>query len=185
MGDIVEKNLLVTRVRTIKNVEITIANSMVLGSHIVNFSGSAQQEGLILHTTVTIGYDAPWRTVHKLLTDAALTTEHVLREPGPFVLQTALDDFYVHYELNAYTGQPSLMARIYSDLHQNIQDKFYAAGVEIMSPHFSAMRDGNHVAIPHDYLPKEYAAPAFRLGMFENFAGSSQKPAERSRAAES
>lgn len=106
IGDIVEKNLLVTRVRTIKNVEITIANSMVLGSHIINFSSSAEQEGLFLHTNPTIGYDAPWRAVHKLLIEAALSTEHVLREPYPFVLQTALDDFYVHYEINAYTAIP-------------------------------------------------------------------------------
>ncbi|HUO25673.1 MAG TPA: mechanosensitive ion channel domain-containing protein [Candidatus Aquilonibacter sp.] len=171
VGDIVEKNLLVTRVRTIKNVEITIANSMVLGSHIVNFSCSAQQEGLILHTTVTIGYDAPWRVVHKLLIDAALLTEHVLQEPKPFIFQTALDDFYVHYELNAFTNQPGLMAGIYSDLHQNIQDKFYEAGVEIMSPHFSSVRDGNQVAIPPEYRPKGYSAPRFRLGIFEDPAG--------------
>ena len=167
VGDIVEKNLLITRVRTIKNVEITIANSMVLGSHIINYSRSAQQEGLILHTTVTIGYDAPWRIVHKLLIDAALSTEHVLEEPHPFILQTALDDSYVHYELNAYTNQPGLMDRIYSDLHQNIQDKFYEAGVEIMSPHFSAVRDGNQIAIPIEYRQKGYSAPAFRLGIFD------------------
>lgn len=168
MGDVIEKNLLVTRVRTIKNVEIMIANAMVLGTHIINFSSSAQQGGLILHTTVTIGFDAPWRTVHQLLTGAALSTEAILKQPTPFIYQTALDDFYVHYELNAYTGQPSRMAKIYSDLHANIQDKFNDAGVEIMSPHFSSVRDGNQIAIPDDYLPKGYAAPAFRLGVVGN-----------------
>lgn len=168
MGDVIEKTLLVTRVRTIKNVEITIANAMVLGTHIINFSSSGQREGLILHTTVTIGFDAPWRTVHQLLIDAALSTEAILKQPTPFIYQTALDDFYVHYELNAYTDQPSQMAKIYSDLHANIQDKFNNAGVEIMSPHFSSVRDGNQIAIPDDYLPKGYSAPAFRLGMLED-----------------
>lgn len=168
MGDIIEKTLLITRVRTIKNVEITIANAMVLGSHIINFSASGQQEGLVLHTTVTIGYDAPWRTVHQLLKDAALSTEAILKQPEPFILQTALDDFYVHYELNAYTDQPSRMAKIYSDLHANIQDKFNAAGVEIMSPHYASVRDGNQIAIPEDHLPKGYTAPAFRLGVLED-----------------
>jgi small-conductance mechanosensitive channel len=176
VGDITEKNLLVTRIRSIKNVEITIANSMVLGSHIVNFSTSARQEGLILHTTVTIGYDAPWRTVHKLLIDAALSTEYVLREPQPFILQTSLDDFYVHYELNAYTDQPGKMAKIYSDLHQNIQDRFYEAGVEIMSPHFSSVRDGNQIAIPADYRPKGYSAPVFRLGVLEDLFNKATPP---------
>ena len=168
MGDVIEKTLLITRVRTIKNVEITIANAMVLGSHIINFSASGQQEGLILHTTVTIGYDAPWRTVHQLLLDAALSTEAILKQPAPFIFQTALDDFYVHYELNAYTDQPSRMANIYSDLHANIQDKFNLAGVEIMSPHYSSVRDGNQIAIPQDHLPKGYTAPAFRLGVLDD-----------------
>jgi small-conductance mechanosensitive channel len=177
MGDVIEKTLLITRVRTIKNVEITIANAMVLGSHIVNFSSSSKEEGLILHTTVTIGYDAPWRTVHQLLIDAALSTEAILKQPAPFIFQTALDDFYVHYELNAYTDQPSQMAKIYSDLHATIQDKFNAAGVEIMSPHYSSVRDGNQIAIPEDYLPKGYSAPAFRLGVLQDIVeGLQGKP---------
>jgi small-conductance mechanosensitive channel len=163
VGDIVEKTLLVTRVRTIKNVDIAIPNGMVLGSHIVNFSSAAKQEGLILHSSVTIGYDAPWRKVHELLISAAESTASILPEPKPFVLQTALDDFYVSYEINAYTDQANRMAQIYSELHQNIQDKFYEAQVEIMSPHYFGVRDGNRVAIPVEYVPQNYVAPAFRI----------------------
>ncbi len=162
-GDVVEKTLLVTRVRTVKNVEITVPNAMVMGSHIVNYSMSAQERGLILHTGVTIGYDVPWRRVHELLTDAARGVDGVLGDPPPFVLQTALDDFYVAYELNAYTTHPERMARIYSDLHQGIQDTFAAAGVEIMSPHYAAVRDGHRVALPDEVLPPDYVAPGFRV----------------------
>jgi small-conductance mechanosensitive channel len=165
VGDVIEASLLVTRIRTVKNVEITIANSMVLNSHIINFSGSIHPDGLILHTTVTIGYDAPWRVVHELLIGAALATENILKEPHPFVLQTALDDFYVHYQINAYTDKPSSMSKTYSDLHENIQDRFYEAGVEIMSPHYSSIRDGNRIAIPNDSLPRGYRAPSFRVGI--------------------
>ncbi|HTV05830.1 MAG TPA: mechanosensitive ion channel domain-containing protein [Acidobacteriaceae bacterium] len=171
VGDVIESSLLVTRIRTIKNVEITIANSMVLSSHIINFSGSIHPDGLILHTTVTIGYDAPWRRVHELLMGAALATENILETPQPFVLQTALDDFYVHYQINAYTNKPSLMQQTYSYLHQNIQDKFYEAGVEIMSPHATMVRDGNRVAIPDDYLPKDYRAPRFRVQVEKSAGG--------------
>ena len=163
VGDVIEISLLVTRIRTIKNVEITIANSMVLSSHFVNFSGSLHEDGLILHTTVTIGYDSPWRKVHELLIGAANATEGIVESPAPFVLQTALDDFYAHYQINAYTRRPSEMSIIYSRLHQNIQDKFYEAGVEIMSPHVSTIRDGNRIAIPEDYLPKDYRSPSFRV----------------------
>lgn len=163
VGDVVEKTLLVTRIRTIKNVDITIPNAMVLGSHIINYSSSAKDYGLILHTSVTIGYDAPWRTVHQLLIEAAKSTVNILELPAPFVFQTSLDDFYVSYELNAYTEKPSIMAKTYSDLHQNIQEKFNEAGVEIMSPHYAQIRDGNRVTIPGQYLPEGYEPEGIRI----------------------
>jgi small-conductance mechanosensitive channel len=163
-GDVTEKTLLVTRVRTIKNVDITIPNALVLSSHIINFSSSATNPPpLILHTSVTIGYDTPWRTVHELLVSAARATTHILPDPGPFVLQTTLNDFHVTYEINAYTDQPNLMATIYAELNQHIQDKFNEAGVEIMSPHYAQIRDGNKTTIPDEYLPKHYEAPGLRI----------------------
>ena len=146
-GDIIEKNLLVTRIRTTKNVEISIPNSMILNSHIINYSTISYSTGVILHTTVTIGYDVPWRIVHKLLLSAADRTPEILKSPEPFVLQSGLNDFYVSYELNAYTKEPNKMAMIYSVLHQNIQDAFNAEGVEIMSPHYIATRNGNKSTI--------------------------------------
>ena len=162
-GDIVGTSLLVTRVRTIKNEEITIPNGIVLGNSVTNYSREAKTLGLILHTSVTIGYDAPWRTVHGLLVDAALATPGILREPRPFVWQTSLNDFYVTYEINAYTGSPHDAPAIYADLHARIQDAFYAAGVEIMSPHYTSLRDGNTVAIPEASRPPGYKAPGFRI----------------------
>jgi len=157
IGDVVGRDLLVTRIKTIKNVSITIPNSIILSNHIVNYSTSAVEEGVILHTTVTIGYDVPWDQVHTLLISAIEGVEMVLPSPKPFVLQTSLDDFYVSYELNAYTDRPGKMAVIYSDIHRNIQTKFKEAGVEIMSPHFSAIRSGAEVAIPGDV--KSYVKP--------------------------
>jgi small-conductance mechanosensitive channel len=163
LGEVVEKNALVTRVITMKQEIITIPNATVMNGSVMNFTREAKTTGVIFHTTVTIGYDAPWKTVHKLLINAALATNHVLHTPAPFVLQTALNDFFVAYELNAYTDVPREMQFIYSDLHQNIQDKFNEAGLEICSPHFSALRDGNTIAIPEQYRPQGYTAPAFRV----------------------
>lgn len=149
-GQVVEKTLLVTRVRTTKNEDITVPNSSILSGHTINYSSSSKELGLILHTSVTIGYDVPWRQVHELLIDAAVATEGVNISREPFVLQTSLDDWYVAYQLNAYTDTPEKMPRIYSELHANIQDKFNAAGVEIMSPHYRAVRDGNASTIPKE-----------------------------------
>ncbi|MEO6636639.1 MAG: mechanosensitive ion channel family protein, partial [Ginsengibacter sp.] len=162
-GDIIEKTLLVTRIRTIKNEINSIPNSNVMSSHTTNYSSDAPDKGLIIHTTVTIGYDVPWRQVHQLLIDAALATDLVVKEHSPFVLQTSLDDFYVSYQVNAYTKEPNKQAIIYSNLHQNIQDKFNQAGVEIMSPHYGSLRDGNTTTIPPGHLPKDYKAPSFKI----------------------
>ncbi|MBD2391827.1 mechanosensitive ion channel family protein [Aphanizomenon flos-aquae FACHB-1416] len=170
IGDIVEKTLLVTRIRTIKNVIITIPNGTVLTSQIINYSSLSQDPNyyLILNTTITLGYDVPWRKVHQVLIDAAIATNNILPEPVPFVFQTSLDDFYVSYELNAYTNKPILMASIYSELHQNIQDKCNEAEIEILSPHYSAVRDGNQTTIPENYLPQDYKSPGFRLSYLNN-----------------
>lgn len=163
-GDLIEKNLLVRRIRTVKNEIISIPNSNVMNSHIINYSSAAPDKGLIVHSTVTIGYDVPWRQVHQLLIDAAMATPLTQKDPEPFVLQTSLDDYYVSYQLNAYTRHPNQQSAIYSHLHQNIQDKFSEAGVEIMSPHYNNLRDGNKTTIPGDYRPKDFKAPGFEEG---------------------
>ena len=177
VGDVIDQSLLVTHIRTIKNEDVTVPNSMVLGAHIVNYSGQAKEEGLILHTAVTIGYDAPWRTVHELLIEAARKTPRLLMTPAPFVLQTALNDFYVTYELNAHTDDPQQMVNTYSALHRNIQDTFNEAGVEIMSPHYTQLRDGNKTAIPDTYLPIDYVPRSIRV---KSVQGDRRAPGEGS-----
>lgn len=162
-GDVVEKTLLVTRIRTIKNEVITIPNSSVLIGNTTNYSSEAIEKGLIIHTTVTIGYDVPWKDMHQALIDAALRTNLILDEPKPFVLQTSLEDFYVSYQINAYTREAGKQALIYSNLHQNIQDVCNERGIEILSPHYRAARDGNMTTIPADYLPNDYKSPSFNV----------------------
>ena len=147
-GNVIEKTPFVTRLRTPKNEVVTIPNSFIMSSHTTNYSVSARQYGLIIHSTVTIGYDVPWRQVHQLLINAARQTTGVLPEPKPFVLETELSDYYPCYQINAYIKDADKLGDIYSDLHQNIQDVFNEAGVEIMSPHYFAGRDGSASTIP-------------------------------------
>lgn len=155
VGDIIEKTPLVTRIRTAKNEIVTLPNSFIMSTQSVNYSRSAQEFGLILHTEVTIGYDVPWRLVHRMLIEAALKTEGVLHEPRPFVLETGLNDWYPVYQINAYTREAQKMSIIYSDLFQNIQDRFNEEGVEIMSPTYIATRDGNaSTVVPPDSWTK-------------------------------
>jgi small-conductance mechanosensitive channel len=174
MGEVTEKNLLVTRVLTPKEEIITIPNATVMSVAVKNYSVQARKSGVIFYTTVSIGYDAPWATVHQLLISAALATENVLQNPAPFVLQHALNDFYVSYELNAYTNSPREVLNIFSGLHRNIQDKFNAAGVEICSPHFAALRDGNAIAIPDQYMNPEYKPSGFRVEQIQ--VGGGKEP---------
>jgi small-conductance mechanosensitive channel len=164
-GDVVEKTMLVTRIKTPKNEDITVPNSTVLLSSTTNYSTHTRQNnaGLIVHTTVTIGYDIPWKEVHKALIYAARNNELVDKEPEPFVLQTSLDDFYVSYQVNCYTREANKLALVYSLLHQSIQDSFNEAGIEILSPHYRNQRDGNHTTIPNNYLDKDYETPSFHI----------------------
>jgi small-conductance mechanosensitive channel len=168
-GVVLERRLYITRLKTFKNQVITIPNNIILTSHVNNLSQEVRRgNGLILHTSVTIGYDAAWEKVHALLIEAANRTAHILKSPPPFVLQTALNDFYVAYEVNAYTDAPEIMPWIYGELHQNIQNTFNEGGVEIMSPHYTQIRDGNHTTIPADYLTPDYEAPAIRITTAES-----------------
>ncbi len=153
-GDVVEKTLLVTRIVTIKNEVITIPNSAVLSGNTTNYSMGAEEKGLIIHSSVSIGYDVPWKEVSGALIEAALRTPMVMKRPVPFVLQTSLDDFYVVYQINCYTKEASKQALIYSSLHQHILDVCNEKGIEIMSPHYRSERDGNKIAIPDEYLSK-------------------------------
>ena len=157
-GNVIEKTPLVTRIRTPKNEVVTIPNSFIMSSHTVNYSASAREYGLIIHSEVSIGYDIPWRQTHQLLIEAALNTPGVIDDPRPFVLETSLSDWYPVYQVNAYIKEADRLADIYSDLHQTIQDKFNEAGIEIMSPHYMAVRDGNATTTPKNDLSKSNTA---------------------------
>ncbi len=170
-GDVIGRSTFVTLVRTPKNVDIAVPNATVLANPIVNFSAQAKTTGILLHPTVTIGYGVPWQRVHELLVEAARATEGIEASPEPFVLQQGLDDFYVRYELNAPTRDAKRMASTYSELYRNIQERFHAAGVEIASPHLSAIRDGNTVEIPPEHLPHDYEPASFRLLPLEPLGG--------------
>lgn len=147
VGNVIEKTALVTRVKTSKNEIITIPNSTVMSSKTVNYTFSAGQYGLILYTTVTIGYDVPWREVHELLLKVAYKTDNLNRKQKPFIMQTAFQDFYVEYQLNVFTKEANKMNDIYSDLRKNIMDVFKEAGVEILSPHYQV----NKVVNIHEF----------------------------------
>ena len=160
-GVVTETTMTLTRIRTPLNTVVSVPNIAILNGQLINYSILARTDGVILTTGVTIGYDAPWRKVHELLLEAAAATAHVEKTPAPFVLQTSLDDFYVSYQLNVYTREPAGMRLIYGELHANIQDAFNRGGVEIMSPHYSSLRDGNTVTIPEDKRKEGYLAPRF------------------------
>jgi small-conductance mechanosensitive channel len=148
--------LMTTRIRTPKNEIVVIPNSNILSTNVVNYSALARTEGLILHSVVGIGYDAPWRQVEAMLLLAVARTEGLQQEPKPFVLQLSLGDFAVNYEVNAYCNDASRRLALYSALHANIQDVFNEHGVQIMSPAYESDPDSPKVVPPDQW----YAAPA-------------------------
>lgn len=153
VGNVIEKSALIIRLKTLKNELVTIPNSFIMSSPTTNYSSSAREYGLIIHSEVSIGYDVPWRKVHQLLIDAAKATQGVSADPEPFVLETSLSDFYPVYQINAYIKEADKLNQIYSELHENIQDFFDRADIEIMSPHYIATRDGNASTVPKQEPP--------------------------------
>ncbi|TWI06290.1 mechanosensitive ion channel-like protein [Luteimonas cucumeris] len=137
-GIVMQIGLFTTRIRTVTGVEVSIPNTVVLSGQLQNFSRHPDGPGMWIETGVTIGYDTPWRQVHRMLLDAAAKTAKIQTQPAPFVLQTALSDFYVEYRLRARVIDAATRVFILSELHANIQDAFNSAGVQIMSPHYEA-----------------------------------------------
>jgi small-conductance mechanosensitive channel len=135
-GFVVEKSPMIVRLRTHKNEYVTFPNMMVLNTKVINYHTSLDKnkDGLIIYADVTMGYTTPWRLVHEILIAAALKTGHVESTPKPFVLQTALDDFYCRYQINAYTKEVDRVPAIYSELYANLQDAFAAAGIDMTAP---------------------------------------------------
>ena len=156
IGDVEQSRLLVTYLRTPKNEIVAVPNSAIINEEVVNYSTLADKQGLILHSTVGVGYEAPWRQVEAMLLEAAARTPGLLRDPEPFVLQQSLGDFAVSYEVNGYCDQPRAMFRLYTLLHQNILDLFNEYGVQIMTPAYESDPDDKKV------VPKAqwYAPPA-------------------------
>jgi len=155
-GDVTDIRLMVTHLRTVKNEEIVVPNSDILNSHVINYNTLARSRGLILHTTVGIGYETPWRQVEAMLRLAAERTPGLLKEPAPFILQKSLGDFAVTYELNVYCDEPQRMGRLYTAMHQNILDVFNEHGVQIMTPAYEGDPEIPKV-VPKDQW---YQAPA-------------------------
>ncbi len=147
MGEVIEKSSLVTRLKTSKNEIITIPNSTIMTANTTNYTNSAKNHGLVLHTEVSVGYDIDWKKASALLTEAALKTTGVLKTPAPFTVPVKLDDFYVQYQINAYTNDVNI-GTMYAELNQNILEVFNREGIELLSPHFNALRNADAVILP-------------------------------------
>jgi small-conductance mechanosensitive channel len=156
IGEVMDIRVMVTHLRTPKNEEVIIPNSVIINADVLNYSALARKRGLILHTNVGIGYEVPWRQVQAMLLTAADKTSGLLKDPKPFVLQRSLNDFAVNYELNAYTDDPSRMLYMYDQLHGNILDQFNEYGVQIMTPAYEGDPESPKV-VPRS---KWHSAPA-------------------------
>jgi small-conductance mechanosensitive channel len=167
-GFVTEIGILSTKIQTARREQITIPNAVVIGNKVTNYL----QETL-LAATVTIGYAAPWRQVHAMLLLAAERTSGLLKDPAPYVLQRALSDFYVEYELRCHLERPMERIAILSALHGQIQDAFNEFGVQIMVPHFEGQPDQPVVVARDAWHAQPAAAQSSALDI-----GSPAVPAE-------
>jgi small-conductance mechanosensitive channel len=155
-GTVVRRGSLSTKIRNVRHEEVTLPNGIVIASPTVNYTRLAGGSGALVSATVTIGYDAPWRQVHALLELAASRTPGLRKAPPPTVVQRALSDFYVEYQLVAQAERSDDRPLALSRLHAAIQDAFNEHGVQIMSPHFLG-QPGAPVVVPRE---RWHAPPA-------------------------
>lgn len=158
-GVVKEMSVLSTKIINMRNEEVTIPNAVLVNNPIKNFTGATGERGALVSTTVTIGYDTPWRQVHSMLINAAERTSGLRIQPKPFVMQKALQDFYVEYELYAYVDRPLERIQILSELHAQIQDEFNTYGVQIMSPNFVLQPKNNVVVDKANWFAEPAAKP--------------------------
>ncbi len=138
IGDVVQIKLMETHLKSIKNELISIPNAQLMNSDVVNFSKKTDGSGLLLHTTVGIGYEEPPEKVEAMLIEAARRTKGIKAKPEPFVLWTALADYAINYQINGYSTRGSIIPKIRSDLHRNIVAVFNENNVQIMTPSYMA-----------------------------------------------
>lgn len=146
VGDVLRIKLMETHIKSIKNELISIPNTQLLNSEVINYSRKTDGRGMLLHTTVGIGYEEPRDKVEAMLIEAARQTNGLKKTPVPFVLITALADYAINYQINAFTTRGSSLPKILSDLHMNIIDIFNANQVQIMTP--SYQNDPRELKIP-------------------------------------
>lgn len=168
-GEVTDVGFLATKLRTPRQEEITIPHSVLVGTATTNYSRLAGDNGMAVTTSVTIGYQIPWRQVHALLQLGAARTQGLRRDPPPRVMQRELSDFYVQYLLLAHLENGKNRAAVLSELHAQIQDAFNEFGTQIMSPHFESQPE------KPVFVPKSawYAPPAT-----PSAAGSVNSPQE-------
>lgn len=140
IGAVIEKNALVTRLKTINNEDITIPNSAILSGATMNFTSIGKEIGLALNVQVKVRYDYSDNLVEELLIEAALKTNGISPKPHPYIFQISLSELNAVYELNAYTFHPENMYFIKSDLTKNIQSTFRQANIEIFSTQYIEIR---------------------------------------------
>jgi small-conductance mechanosensitive channel len=177
VGEVMQMRLMGTHLRTIKNEEVIVPNSSIVNTEVVNLSSMAKERGLILHTTVGIGYETPWRQVEAMLLEAADRTPGLVRDQRPFVHQLSLGDFAITYELNAYCDAPDRMRLLYTELHRNILDVFNEYGIQIMTPAYEGDPDQPKVVPPAQWYPAPAPQQAAHAGPAMSGATSAAPPA--------
>ncbi len=173
-GKVLEVGLLAAKIRTIEGQEVTIPNSVLVGAPTRNYTRLGHPDGMSVSSTITIGYDAPWRQVHALLELAADRTPNISKTPKPSVVQKQLSDFYVEYTLIARLDDEGLRIQTVSNLNSAIQDAFNEFGVQIMSPHYMIQPNGS-VIVPREKWDAKPSPPLPRIHSKADDPGSSDK----------
>jgi small-conductance mechanosensitive channel len=158
-GTVMQIGALSTKIKTPHGEEVTIPNAVIVSQTVTNYTRHAEADGVFVPTSISIGYDVPWRQVHAMLLEAAKRTPGIRSQPQPVVRQTQLGDFAVTYTLFVSLERPQQRFTVLGAVHANILDVFNEHGVQIMSPSYEA-DPAEPKVVPRDTCCRRFHSPA-------------------------
>ena len=122
-----------TRIQTRDDIEITIPNSVIANSKIINESGGTHEKERI-RITVEVAYGTEVDKVKNIMNEIAISSENVCKKPHPRVRFREFAASGLKFQLLAWIEKPEFRGRVIDELSTLIYNAFNVNGIEIPFP---------------------------------------------------
>ena len=130
-GEITHIGIRSTRMLTRDDVEVTVPNSVMGNTKIINESGGPGGEKYRIRVAVSVAYGSDIDQVNDALMDIALNDESVCSDPEPRVRFRTFGASGLDFELLCWIDQPVLRGRVLHTLNCKVYKRFIEEKIEI------------------------------------------------------